>query len=125
MQEHDRDILFKYKFIETDAFRTKNGILSKSAQDDLDFYLIIGRVKPIEGTGGLKVVRCDIGGFRKKEERDIVFAAYSCPHIRTYIFYLLVKYPIDVIDTMNKEQKKEFKTLKQKVDTFIRQKYGK
>ncbi|OHB78063.1 MAG: hypothetical protein A2Z25_24650 [Planctomycetes bacterium RBG_16_55_9] len=122
--EKERDYIFTYKFIETDAFRTKNRILSESARDDLDFYLMIGRGKLIDDTGGLKIIRCDIGGSRGKDDRDIVFAAYNCPRIRTHLFYLLVKYPVSVIENMSQEQKSELRTLKKKVDKYVHRKYG-
>lgn len=115
---------FTHRFKETNAFSAINGKMSESARRDLHFYLMQGRGELISGTGGLKVIRCDIGGAGKREIRDVVFAAYNCPRIRTRIYYLLAKCRAGFVKDLSEEERNLLTRLKEKVDKYVRRKYG-
>lgn len=124
MEEYGH-IYVVYKFNETDAFTTQNGELSDSEREDLYFYLRHGRGKAIEGTGGLKEIRCGDKLSDGKGGWDVVFAAYNFPARRIYVYYLLVKYHIGVVKKLTAAERMKLKALKEDVDKYVRSQYGK
>ncbi|MDT8301651.1 MAG: hypothetical protein RQ760_09215 [Sedimentisphaerales bacterium] len=118
----ERRYQFTYRFIETNTFKKKHGKMSKSVRDDLDFYLMLGRGELIKETGGLREIKIkDPSG---KESWNVVFAAYYCPKIRARIYYLLLKYPPNVLESLDQEEKNKLRMLKEKVDKYIGFNYG-
>ena len=123
MEEHG-SIYVVHKFLETDAFVTKPCKISETLWDELYFYLILGRGAIIEDTGGLKEFRCGSGAPDGKGCWDVVFAAYNCPTTRVCLYFLLVKFHIDVIKKLTQEQKDKLRILKGKVDEYVLRHYG-
>jgi hypothetical protein len=123
MEEHG-SINVVHIFIETDAFATKPCKISESVRERLYFDLMLGRGTIIEDTGGLKEFRCGSGAPDGKGYWDVVFADYNCPATRVCVYFLLVKFPNDVIKKLSQEQKDKLRILKGKVDEYVLRHYG-
>lgn len=110
---------FSYRFIETNIFNTNYGRISKSVRERLYFDLMLGGGEPIENTGGLKTIRCGIGGRYGRTGWEVVFADYIYPDIRVHIYLLLTKLPLNIGDSLSEEQKSELQKLKEKADYYM------
>ena len=115
----ERGYKFKYRFMETTAFRKDYGRISESERQRLHFDLMLGRGEIIEDTGCLKKVRCGIAGDDGKEGWEVVFADFTYPDIGVKLYLLLLKYPLRKKRYLSSEMRNELRKLKEKVDYFI------
>jgi len=84
---------------------------------------MIGRGELMENTGGLKEIRCGIAGADGKEGWDVVFADYNYPEMKEHLYFLLIKFPIDFIKTLNQEEKRKLRMIKEKLDEDVENYY--
>jgi hypothetical protein len=97
------------------------GVISPSDMRRLEFDIMLGHGETIEGTGGLKQVRCGLGGFAGKScGWQVVFADYPGCQITV----LLIKFPDKIKRRLNKKEKEELRESKQQLDEEIKRKFG-
>ncbi|MBN2019717.1 MAG: hypothetical protein JW749_05775 [Sedimentisphaerales bacterium] len=122
MKEHE-PIYIEHRFILTDAFMKKHGIISEPEINDLCFYLMLERGRTIKSTGGFKKIRCKCG-IADENVWDIVFADYNYPGKRKRAYLLVAKWPINIIEHMNRRQRRKLRILKDKLDGYMRDYFG-
>jgi hypothetical protein len=117
----ERRYSWKYIVVETKAFVQAHGALSESERDRLDFDLMQGNGDYIPATGGLKRIRCGLGGHRGTSENawEVVFAEYTYSDIRRRVFVLLDKCPLALRRTLGEQEKKELRQFKERLDDLM------
>jgi len=111
-------------FFEARSFdvKTKYGKISDSDRERLEFDIMLGRGEVIAGTGGLKQIRCGLGGcYRKKHGWQVVFADYP----EYSITFLLIRFPDKHIKALSRYELKKLKEAKKRIDSLVELKYGK
>jgi hypothetical protein len=75
----------------------------------------------IPDTGGLKRIRCGLGGHRgtSKDAWEVVFAEYTYADIRNRFFVLIDKCPLALHRTLCKEEREELRRFKEKLDELM------
>ncbi len=114
------------KFIEARSFdvETKYGKISDSDRERLEFDIMLGRGEVIAGTGGLKQIRCGLGGcYGKKHGWQVVFASYYYPEYS--VTFLLIRFPDKYIKDLSRYELKKLKEAKKRIDLLMDLKYGK
>ena len=111
------------KFIEARSFdvETKYGKISDSDRERLEFDIMLGRGEVITGTGGLKQIRCGLGGcYGKKHGWQVVFADYP----EYSVTFLLIRFPDKYIKGLSRYELKKLKEAKKSIDLLVELKYG-
>lgn len=114
--------LQKFFYSRTFLRETKYGKITESENERLEFDILQGLGDEIPGTGGLKQIRCGLGGhFGKTEGWQVVFADYP----QYSIVFMLVSFPDKHKKHLSRSEIKELKEIKKKLDHMVRLKYGK
>ena len=111
-------------FFEARSFdvETKYGKISDSDRERLEFDIMLGRGEVITGTGGLKQIRCGLGGcYGKKHGWQVVFADYP----KYSITFLLIRFPDKHKKSLSRYELKKLKEAKKQLDLLVDLKYGK
>ena len=110
-------------FFEARSFdaKTKFGKISDSDRERLEFDITLGRGEVITGTGGLKQIRCGLGGcYGKKHGWQVVFADYP----EYSVTFLLIRFPDKHIKGLSRYELKKLKEAKKRIDLLVDLKYG-
>jgi len=112
-----------HTFVEPRSFdeETKYGKISNSDRERLEFDIMLGRGKVITGSGGLKQIRCGLGGcYGKKHGWQVVFADYP----EYSVTFLLIRFPDKYIKGLSRYELKKLKEAKKRIDLLMDSKYG-
>jgi hypothetical protein len=114
----ERKYVLEYIVIETDVFARDHGTLSQSERERLYFDLMQGNGEIVPETGGLKRIRCGLGGYlgTSKEGWEVVFADYTYADIQKRFFWLLFKSPPTLDKTLSEPDREELRQLKARAD---------
>jgi hypothetical protein len=117
----ERRYSWEYIFIESKVFAQNHGTISEPDRQRLYFDLAQGNGVYIPDTGGLKRIRCGLGGHRGTSENawEVVFAEYTYSDIRSRVFALVDKCPLALRRTLGEEEKKELRRFKAKLDELM------
>ncbi len=117
----ERRYSWEYIFIESKVFAQHHGTISEPDRERLYFDLAQGNGDFILGTGGLKRIRCGLGGHRgtSKDAWEVVFAEYAYADIRNRVFVLIDKCPLALHRILCKEEKEELRRFKEKLDELM------
>lgn len=117
----ERRQLWEYIFIETRVFVQDQGTISETDRERLYFDLTQGGGEHIPDTGGLKRIRCGLGGHlgTSKSGWEVVFADYPYSDKRKRVFVLVDKCRLTRHRTLNEEQKKELRRFKARLDQLM------
>jgi hypothetical protein len=116
-----RKYSWEYIFIESKVFVQNHGPISKPDRERLYFDLAQGNGDPIPRTGGLKRIRCGLGGHRGTSENawEVVFAEYVYSDIRKRVFMLVDRCPLALRGDLSEEEEEKWRQHKEKLDELM------
>ena len=109
----------KRTFTEFPAFTrlVKNGKISENQVSQVEKDIMAGGGTLIEGTGGIKKIRCEAQGTGKSGGWRVLFADYD----KYGITYLIWAFRKNKQDSLTKAQKKAIREIKRDIDREVRQ----
>lgn len=113
-----------HEFIEASSFskKSKFGKIRESDRERLEFDIMLGKGDVIPGTGGLKQIRCGLGGcYGATNAWQVVFADYP----EYSITFLLIRFPGKYKQTLTAGESTELKKIKRRLDRLMGKHYGK